>query len=242
VDRCWSYCIAYNEATLIRYWVRHYRSFCDKVIVYCDLGSDDGTAALARREGAEVRPYGPSGLDDVAFVAFAQEHYREARGHADWVVWTDADEILYHPSLSERLAELRQSGVNYPTVTGYSMMADHPPTGPGQIYDQLQCGFQSDAYSKVCIFDPALDVAWSTGKHTAEVSGAVADEGSDPLRLLHYRWLGEAYFLERNRRNYARLNAMNKAMQHGREIYPGAQGPYSPTWYADRRGIAEVCV
>jgi len=238
----WAFTLAYNEATLIRYWVRAYREFCDKVIVYCDLGSDDGTAALARREGAEVRPYGPSDLDDVAFISFAQERYREARGHADWVVWADADEILYHPRLAERLVELRQAGVNYPTVTGYSMMADHPPTGLGQIYDEIQSGFQADAYSKVCIFDPALDVRWTTGKHTAEAEGAVSDDGSDPLRLLHYRWLGQEYFLERNRRNFARLNAMNKAMQHGRETYPGYQGTYSPTWYAERRSLAEVIV
>jgi hypothetical protein len=35
---------------------------------------------------------------------------------------------------------------------------------------------------------------------------------------------------------------MNKAMQHGMEIYPGYQGQYSPQWYAERRGIAAVCV
>jgi glycosyltransferase involved in cell wall biosynthesis len=238
----WAMTLAYNEAVLIRYWVRHYRTFCDKVIVYCDLGSDDGTAALALREGAEVRPYGPSGLDDVAFVAFAQERYREARGQAEWVVWTDADEFLYHPRLSERLGELRQAGVNLPMVTGYSMMADHPPIGNGQIYDEIKRGFESGAYAKVCIFDPMLDVQWQTGKHRATAEGAVSDDGSDPLRLLHYRWLGEDYFMNRNRRNFARLNAMNKAMQHGREIYPGYQGQYSPQWYAERRGIAEVCV
>ena len=238
----WAFTLAYNEAPLIRYWVRHHRTFCDKVIVYVDLGSDDGTAALARKEGAEVRPYGPSGLDDLAFVAFAQEHYREARGHADWVVWADADEILYHPDLSDRLAELRRAGVTLPTVTGYSMMADHVPIGRGQIYDEIQCGFEVRAYAKVCIFDPLLDLTWTTGKHTAEAPGAVSDDGSDPLRLLHYRWLGEAYFLARNRRNYARTDALNRAHLHGRETYPGYIGEYSPEWYAERRSIAQVCV
>jgi glycosyltransferase involved in cell wall biosynthesis len=242
VTTAWAFTIAFNEATLIRYWVRHYRTFCDKVIVYCDLGSDDGTAILARKEGAEIRPYGPSDLDDLAFVAFAQEQYKEARGHADWVVWTDADEFLYHPRLEQRLRELRQEGVNYPTVRGYSMMADHPPTGPGQIYDEIRNGFEAGAYAKVCIFDPMLDLTWSTGKHTATADGIVTDDGSDPLRLLHYRWLGETYFMERNRRNFSRLNATNKAMQHGYEIYPGYNGQYSPQWYAGQRNNVEVCV
>ncbi len=238
----WAYTLAFNEAPLIRYWVRAYRAFCDKVIVYVDLGSDDGTAALARREGAEVRPYGPSDLDDVAFVAFAQERYKEARGHADWVVWVDADEILYHPHIEQRLSELRAQGVNFPTVTGYSMMADQPPKGLDQIYDEIQTGFPSRAYGKVCIFDPMLDVEWATGKHTAKAPGAVSDDGSDPLKLLHYRWLGEDYFMNRNWRNFRRVNALNKAMQHGKEIYPGYQGEYSPQWYAERRSMVEVCV
>lgn len=239
----WAYCLAYNEAAIIRYWVRHYRTFCDRVIVYCDLGSDDGTATLARMEGAEIRPYGPSDLDDLAFVAFAEEHYPEARGLADWVIWTDADEILYHPNLEQRLDDLRSQGVDFPTVAGYSMMADAPPTTSGQIYEELQTGFPSAAYAKVCIFDPSLDVKWQTGKHGAAVIGGFTpDDGSDPLRLLHYRWLGQDYFLERNRRNFARLNAINKAMQHGREIYPGYRGEYSPDWYAERRQSAEVVV
>jgi hypothetical protein len=38
------------------------------------------------------------------------------------------------------------------------------------------------------------------------------------------------------------VNALNKAMQHGKEIYPGYQGEYSPQWYAERRSMVEVCV
>lgn len=238
----WAFCVAYNEATIIPYWVRHYRTFCARVIVYVDQDTTDDTAALARREGAETRVYPNStGLDDIAFVQFAEAHYPEARGHADWVIWTDADEILYHPQMRRRLLQLRRLGVNYPTVTGFSMMADAPPTTAGQIYDELQRGFSSDAYSKVAIFDPELDVHWQTGKHKADVRGAtVTDDGSDPIQLLHYRWLGQEYFLERNRRNYARLNALNKSLGHGREIYPQARGDYTPEWYQQQRDAAKV--
>jgi len=239
----WAFTIAYNEEILIPYWVRHYVTFCDKVVVYVDVDTDDATTILAEAEGAEVRSYEGDGLDDLAFVAFAEEHYPEARGHADWVIWTDADEILYHPQIEQRLRELRRQKVNYPTVTGYSMTADAVPTTLGQIYEEIQTGFHADAYSKVCVFDPDLDLHWQTGKHAATVNGEVRpDDGSDPLRLLHYRWLGDDYFLDRNRRNYSRLNVVNRAMQHGRETYPGYQGVYSPAWYAERRSSAVVCV
>src|SRR5262245_41681292 len=107
MDRCWAFTLAYQEAVLIGHWVRHYRAFCERVVVYVDQDSDDGTADLALREGAEVRLHDTGGfLDDFAFVAFAEERYKEARGAAEWVVWVDADEFLYHPRLAARLGEL----------------------------------------------------------------------------------------------------------------------------------------
>lgn len=242
----WAYTLVYNEATLIAYWVRHYVSFCDRVIVYVDDATNDGTEEIAEREGAEVRTYyGTGHLDDIAFVRFAEERYKEARGKTDWVIWTDADEILYHPRITERLSEIRASGVNFPDVLGYNMFSENPPTTDGQIYTEIQRGVQSDAYAKRCIFDPVLDVVWSTGKHNAYVAGPVHTDNTvsdDPLKLLHYRWLGKEWFLARNARNFSRLNAVNISRQHGRETYPGYEGIYSAAWYAEQAALAKACI
>lgn len=237
----WAYTLAYNERLIIPYWVRHYRTFCERVIVYVDTDTDDGTEDAARAEGAEVRAYvGNHALDDVAFVAFAEEHYREARGRADWVIWTDADEIVYHPRMAERLDAYRAQGVNYPYVPGYCMVSYEPPTGTGQIYDEIRAGLPSEEYSKVCLFDPMLSVEWATGKHTANVTGQAVNRGngSDPPKLLHYRWFGRAYFEARNQKNYARINEANKLRQHGKETYPGYSGKYSPQWFDERVDVA----
>lgn len=238
----WAFTHAYNEAILIPYWVRHYRTFCDRVIVYLDNDTDDGTGEIAQREGAEVRPFVGGFLDDQAFVDFAQEHYVEARGQAEWVAWTDVDEIIYHPNLVARLAELRASGVTLPNVDGFSMVSDQPPSGQGQIYDEIRRGFPDQNYAKVCIFDPNLDVLWSTGKHTAWVPGSRSDDGTDPLKLLHYRWLGPAWHEARNARNYARMNAINLAKRHGQETWPGYEGPHSVSWYAEQAQRAYECI
>lgn len=240
----WAYTLAYQEALLIRYWIRHYRTICDRVIVYLDTDTTDDTANIAIAAGAEVRPYQGSGhLDDVAFVKFAQDHYKEARGHADWVIWTDVDEILYHKRLAERLGELRVSGINVPKVVGYNMIANAPPTGPGQIYDEIRSGVASSAYDKPCIFDPSLDVVWSPGKHSATVLGSSNPGGDeDPLKLLHYRWLGEQYFADRSSRNYSRLDSANIARRHGFETYPGSTGMYSHSWYSEQVSLAKDCL
>lgn len=236
---CWAFTLAYNEAVLIPYWLKHYRAFCERVVVYVDADSTDGTAGLAVEHGAEVRLHKTTGLDDVAFVDFAQEHYKEARGRTDWVVWVDADEFLYHPTLKERLSALREQGVNLPQVQGYQMVGDAPPSGPKPITEQITKGIPAREYSKICVFDPELDVTWEPGKHTGNVGGTfVGGGGDDPLKLLHYRYLGADWLRERNARNYARMPQEQLGRRHGVETYPDHDGVYSAAWYAEQTANA----
>jgi glycosyltransferase involved in cell wall biosynthesis len=243
MDRCWAYCLAFNESTLIPFWVAHYRQFCERVTVYVDDATDDGTDVLAAKAGAQVKYARTDGLDDEGFVAFARERYPAARGLAEWVVWVDADEFLYHPRIGERLAELRAQGVTRPVVQGYQMVADAPPKGRKPITEQITRGLPAAEYSKTCVFDPALDVAWTPGKHHATVTGAdVRGDGADPLRLLHYRYLGEEWLVARNARNFARMTDGQKGRRHGVETYPDYTGVYSPAWYAEQTANAQEVV
>lgn len=246
MDRCWAFCLAYNESVLIPFWVRHYRTFCERVMVYVDRDTNDGTGSLALREGAYVRFHDTgSRLDDFGFVTFAQGAYKEARGQAQWVLWVDADEFLSHPTIKEHLDTLRGKGVTLARTEGYAMLADEPPIGRSEVlwhlYDdpQYRHGVPAPAYAKPVLFDPALDVTWTAGKHQASwAPPAVEDATSEPVKLLHYRWFGREWCEERNARNYARIDEANRAARHGSEVYPGASGEYSPVWYADR--VAEA--
>jgi glycosyltransferase involved in cell wall biosynthesis len=235
----WVYTVVRNEALLISYWLRHYATFCDRMIVYDDK-SDDGTAEIATLGGAEVREYPGSGLDDMTFVALANERYKEARGEADWVIWVDGDEFLYHPRMIEQLAALKVAGVNLPTVNGYNMVADGPPTGSGQIYEEICTGFRHDRYDKPCILDPNLNLTWEVGKHAASAVEAVVTASDAPLKLLHYRYLGRAYHEARSAGNYRRLSVLNKASRFGFEVTPGWTGEFSVDWY--ERQPVEMCV
>lgn len=246
MDRCWAFTLAYNEATLIGYWVAHYRSFCERVIVYVDADTTDGTGRLASHAGATVHFHNTGGrLDDVGFVAFAEERYPLARGMAQWVVWADADELLWHPRLPGRLDELRAAGVTYPRVEGYQMVADAPPPpySGTPLTELVTRGLPAREYGKPCVFDPALGIRWTPGKHDATVSGpATRDDGSDPLKLLHYRYFGERWLRERNARNYARIDEANRGMGHGREVYPDHDGVYSARWFAEHAPQAQEVV
>lgn len=237
----WAYTVVRNEALILPYWLRHYATFCDRMIVYDDK-SDDGTPDLARAGGAEVRAYPFAGFDDIEMVGFANNQYREAEGSADFVIWADADEFLFDPHMRERLDRFTADGITLPVVQGYAMVGDAVPTRDGQIYDEIVLGFAHDRYSKPCILRPSVDLRWDVGKHEAKVLSPAKTNTDEPLKLLHYRYLGEAYHDARNARNWARLSKRQRQFRLGYETAPDWQGDYSARWYeAQRAGAVNVC-
>ena len=215
------FAVMHNEAAMLPYWLRHYRPLADQIVIFDDH-SDDGTPGLAWAAGCDVRPYPGAGLDDQEFVDFAAATYPEARGAADWCLWVDADEFIYHPDLRGRLAAFQAAGVRLPPVMGYSMFANAFPTTSGQIYDEVKVGVRAPFFDKPVIFDPRLSLRWIPGKH-ALAEPVDAKRGAEALKLLHFRHLGERHFTGRNARNHARMSARNVAQNYGYQTYPQNQ-------------------
>jgi len=229
--RIWVYSIVRNERLLMPYFLRHYFSFASRIIIYDDQ-SDDGTQDIVTSAGAELRTCPWTGLDDIYAVEFANGQYREARGQADWIIWVDGDEFLYHPDINKHLQALKQDGVTLPLVEGYSMFAEAPPTGAGHIYDECRNGIADERYSKPVIINPAIDITWHPGKHEFYCDGQRDLQPGNALKLLHYRWFGRDLYLQRNQKNLATLSERNKAFGLGQEVYSSFYvGHHSLEWY-----------
>lgn len=218
---------------MMPFFLRHYAEFCDRITVFDD-NSTDGTQAIVQacaKAKLEKYPYA-TGLDDCDFIRFARQTYPQARGQADWVIWVDPDEFLYHPKLVDTLENLLKNGVQVPAMRGFQMISTFFPRDDRQIWEQIDQGIEDPTYAKPCVFRPDCDMQWHPGKHY--VHGNFNRGGNTGLKLLHYRYLGLDYLKRRHAKNYARCSKANLNANLGVGVYPGWQGHMSENWFAEK--------
>ena len=248
--KIWLYTVTHNEAKILPWFLRHYEQFCDRITVFDDA-STDGTPDLVRAcKVGVVEKYPFAGkLDDRQFIQLAKQTYVQARGHADWVIWCDPDEFLYHPHLLATLEKLLADGVQVPFTRGFQMISETFPvyadwpdwhkktadsSGP-QITQLVNEGVEDPVYAKPVIFRPEVDMNWEPGKHYVHLpSGTkVATAQHSGLKVLHYRCLGLEYLRERHARNYANCSKANLESGLGVGVYPGHTGHMSEPWFKE---------
>lgn len=207
--KVWVYTICWNEAAMMPWFLRHYGSFAERIVVWDERSADGTREILEAFPTVEVRDWPWRGLDDERFLRMVNSGWKEARGQADWVMWPDVDEILWHPSPLEALASAQ--GDVIPAV-GYAMITRLPiPTHGEQIYHTIKTGHRQDNYDKRIIWRPDIEMTHTIGRHTypgqwPRFTGQLDNRVS--FKLLHYHYFGVEHTKERNRRNYER--AVNK--------------------------------
>ena len=257
------YAVAHNEALMVPYFLRHYSAFARRLYVWEDE-STDGTRELlaAHPEIVTLLPLDRHGVDDLYWVRELFPQYLTRSADADWVLFVDLDEFVYHPHLIRTLRGAAQDETRLIACDGYQMVADAPPTGTGQIYEEIRDGFPDVWQSKSIIVAPSLAIIYSPGRHHIQMtapdpakikwdrsrpfreSWLVTSEMGDArpvgrtdlgIKLLHFRWFGRAYAERRSAENLSRMSEMNVKFKWHKHNRPHDTGPQSVAWFEAKR-------
>jgi glycosyltransferase involved in cell wall biosynthesis len=240
------YTIMHNEAPILPYFLRHYETVADRIFVFEDQSTDGTREILQSHPKVTLLHVDKPGVDDVYWVNELWPHYKLlSRGQADWCMCVDADEFVYHPRLREFLEEKRAGGVQFLRCEGWAMLSETFPTTPGQIYEEINTGVYDKSSSKWVVFDPSIDILFACGRHRGprEISPNTVMQFRTGLMILHYRYLGHRYFVDRVARNQQR-HVYDRIRNTTRKIHnlpDGTRGPLIEWWDAALKR-AQVCV
>lgn len=210
--------LCFQEEEFLPYCLRHYNSFCNRIIVH-DAFSTDRSREIAKEYGAEVRDWATDGLNDAVSKKLKEDCVMQCK--SDWCLVVDTDEIWYFPfGPSYTLSAYDSQGLAVIRPHGFEMVSDVFPTTAGQVYDEVKfAGVDDRWYAKCALVAPPRikSIIYSAGAHE---TWAVLKDGSKwndvkektdpPSYFLHCKHLGP---IERIARKYdvqrTRLSARN---------------------------------
>lgn len=195
------YTIGWNEEAMLGFFFRHYDPWISRYVFYDDGSTDRTREILAAHPRVEVRRF--ERVVPHSFVLSARELHnsvwKESRGAADWVVLTAVDEHLHHPRLPDWLMAQHKARVTLIPALGYEMVAESFPPEASRLCDTVTTGVPSHQMNKLSLFRPDAIRAtrYTPGRHGAQPKGKLVFPDRDELRLLHYKFLGDAYSARR---------------------------------------------
>jgi Glycosyl transferase family 2 len=215
--------VMHNEERMLPYFLKHYSTFANRIFLWDDASTDASYDIADAHPKVILRPFGDTTgrcNDQRMSDVYTQAVREDCRGKADWVFVVDIDEIVYHPTMVAQLQALRDRGVTAVRPRSYHMVWPTFPFTTGQIYDQVTTGHETGRFRKVCVVNPAYDYEWTLGRHELVNAPPVHTHGD--LKLLHYKYMGPDYFLQRSRMMFERRS----------DYY----GPKRREWH-ERRGL-----
>jgi hypothetical protein len=123
------------------------------------------------------------------------------------VIIADADEFIYHSNIREVLKQKKSEGIQFLQCNGFEMISETFPTTTKQIYDEIYLGVGNKYESKWTVFSPEVTFRFYPGRHGRPPGiGKYTRDRYSGIKLLHYRFIGKDYTIERDNKNYGIKN------------------------------------
>jgi glycosyltransferase involved in cell wall biosynthesis len=188
---------------MLPFFFRHYDPFVDHYVLFDDGSTDRTLSLLADRQNVEVRQFVRSDAESFAFSeqSLSNHCWKESRGVVDWVIVTDIDEHLFHPSMLQYLGSCSDEGITLIPALGFQMISEGLPATGETLCQSRFFGTPWTQMMKPSIFKPSEidEINFSIGRHTANPIGNVRVPHKDELLLLHYKYLNFEQTYNRHR-------------------------------------------
>jgi glycosyltransferase involved in cell wall biosynthesis len=205
--------LCYNEANILPHLLKHYLSFCEKVIILDNNSTDNSVQIINSFPNTEVIPYDSKNeLNDDIYIKLKNHVWKSSIGFADYVIVGDTDEFLYHDNIIEFLTDSYTKGITIFKPFGYHMVADEnfELTADDNIFN-INKGIRTNVLDKLMMFDcnKIININYSYGCHMASPQGDIVLSDGE-LKMLHFKFMGLSDYLEKNKIRAERLSTFNK--------------------------------
>jgi hypothetical protein len=210
-----AYFICYNEENILPHLLKHYLSFCEKVVILDNYSTDNSCKIIESFKNTEIIKYNSNNeLNDGVYLTVKNNIWKSSIGTADYVIVGDTDEFLYHENIVEFLTESKQKGITIFKPEGYHMVADEElELAPNDnILELVKYGVRTEVLDKLMMFDCNLikEINYSFGCHAANPSGNFVISNDSNLKMLHYKFLGIKDHMLKQKIRAERLSQYNK--------------------------------
>ena len=214
--------LCYNEENILPHLLKHYSSFCEKIIILDNHSTDKSCEIIQSFPNTEIIPYDSNDeLNDGIYLKLKNHVWKSSVGYADYVIVGDCDEFLYHENMVEFLKESKQKGITIFKPEGFHMVADEnfKLNVEDNLIDLVKSGIKLNVLDKLMMFDcnQILNINYNFGCHTANPQGVINLHQYGGLKMLHYKFLGVENYVYKNSLRRERLSQFNK--QHGLGTY-----------------------
>ncbi len=225
----WVYALCYNESHFVKNFLTAYKD-ADKIIILNNMSTDNSVDLLKEDPRVEIRDWDSGGeIRDDLYLEMKNNVWKEARGHADWVIVVDFDEIFTRATetldgcvLDLDLTKPHKGGFNVIKPYGYNMVSleaplytdDHPhehsSKGDYHVPSEKMCCFRPDQISEINFIEGAH---WASPLDLDGGTDGVKIYFQPEFKLLHYKFWNIDYYMERMKDYQSRMSEQNK--KHG---------------------------
>jgi glycosyltransferase involved in cell wall biosynthesis len=212
--------LCYNEENILPHLIKHYSSFCEKIVILDNNSTDNSVAIAESFVNTEVIPFSSNNeFHDGIHINLKNNVWRSSVGEADFVILGDADEFLYHENMVDFLIEAKKNGISFFIPEGYHMVADLELDlkKDDNILDLIKYGVRTQVLDKPMMFDcnKITNINYGFGCHSANPEGNILVLQDPKLKMLHYKFIGIKDYIYKNQIRRERLSQFNKKNNFG---------------------------